>query len=132
MSCSDPIADALTVIRNGLEAGKAQVTFPYSKIKEGICKVLMAEGYLSRVDVLDTKPARTLKVGLKYSLDGERVIHSIQRVSTPGRRVYAGSQELKPVVNGFGVAVLSTNKGILSDRAAREQRVGGEVLCEVV
>ena len=132
MSCSDPIADALTVIRNGLEAGKAQVSFPFSKVKEGICKVLMAEGYLSRVDVLDTKPARTIKVGLKYSLDGERVIHNIKRISKPGCRVYTSSTDLKPVLSGFGVAVLSTNKGILSDRACREQRVGGEVLCEVV
>lgn len=132
MSCSDPIADALTIIRNGLEAGKAQVSFPYSKIKEGLVQVLKDEGYLSRVDVLDTKPAKTIKVALKYAANGERVIHALNRISTPGRRVYRGSKELRPVVNGFGVAIVSTSKGILADRTCREQRIGGEVLCEVV
>ena len=131
MSCSDPIADALTVIRNGIQAGKSEVKFPHSKIKEGLCEVLKDEGYISRVDVMDTKPARTIKVGLKYSDNGESVIHNIKRISKPGLRSYKGSDELKEVLNGFGVAIVSTNKGILSDRVCRKMKIGGEVLCEV-
>ena len=131
MSCSDPIADMLTVIRNGLLANKKSVQVPFSKIKQGIATVLKDEGYVSAVDVLDTKPAKTLQVALKYGPGGEAVIHEISRVSTPGLRQYAGRSELKPVIRGFGISILSTSKGILSDRAARKQRLGGEVLAVV-
>lgn len=131
MSCTDPIADAITIIRNGIMVSKETVSFKHSKIKEGLCQVLLDEGYITRVDVLDTKPARTIKVGLKYDTDGNPVIHAIKRISTPGRRSYGGKAELQPVLNGFGIAVLSTNKGILSDRVCREMNIGGEVLCEV-
>ncbi len=131
MSQSDPIADALTIIRNGIQAGKNEVNFKHSKIKEGVCQVLKKEGYITRVDVLDTKPAKTIKVGLKYSDNGESVIHNIQRISKPGIRTYKGGSELKEVLGGFGIAIVSTNKGILSDRDCREMNIGGEVLCEV-
>ncbi len=131
MSCSDPIADALTIIRNGIQAGKQEVKFPHSNIKEGLCNVLKDEGYLRRVDVLDTKPARTIKVGLKYADDGESVIHHIKRISKPGLRSYKGGSDLREVLNGFGIAIVSTNKGILSDRVCRKMNIGGEVLCEV-
>lgn len=131
MSCSDPIADALTIIRNGIQAGKNEVQFPHSNIKEGLCNVLKDEGYINRVDVLDTKPARTIKVALKYSDKGESVIHTLKRISKPGLRSYKGKDDLKPVLQGFGVAIVSTNKGILSDRVCREMNIGGEVLCEV-
>ena len=131
MSCSDPIADALTIIRNGIQAGKNEVQFPHSKIKEGVCEVLKDEGYLSRVEVMDTKPARTIKVALKYSEDGESVIHNIKRISKPGLRTYNGKKELAPVLQGYGIAIVSTNKGILSDRVCRQMNIGGEVLCEV-
>lgn len=131
MSCSDPIADALTIIRNGIQAGKKEVKFNHSKIKEGLCQVLKDEGYITRVDVLDTQPARTIKVGLKYSDDGESVIHHIKRVSKPGIRTYKGGGELKDILHGFGIAIVSTNKGILSDRVCRKMNIGGEVLCEV-
>lgn len=131
MSCSDPIADALTVIRNGIQAGKAEVKFPHSRLKEGLCNVLKDEGYISRVDVMDTRPARTIKVGLKYADNGESVIHNIKRISSPGLRAYRGGKDLNEVLNGFGIAIVSTNKGILSDRVCRKMNIGGEVLCEV-
>ena len=131
MSCTDPIADALTVIRNGLMAGKDNVSFPHSRIKEGICRVLEEEGYIARADVLETQPARTINVQLKYSDDGEGVIHAIKRISKPGRRLYTKSTELKPIIGGFGISIVSTSKGVLSDRAARAAKVGGEVICTV-
>lgn len=131
MSCTDPIADMLTVIRNGLAANKKTVKIPFSTIKQGIATVLKDEGYVSSVDVLETKPAKTLVVALKYGPAGEAVIHEINRVSTPGLRQYAGRLELKPIIRGFGISIVSTSKGILSDRACRKQRLGGEVLCVV-
>ena len=131
MSCTDPIADMLTVIRNGLAANKKSVKIPFSTIKQGIASVLKDEGYVGSVDVLETKPARTLQVALKYGPAGEPVIHEIIRVSTPGLRQYAGRSDLKPIIRGFGISIVSTSKGILSDRACRKQRLGGEVLCVV-
>jgi small subunit ribosomal protein S8 len=131
MSCTDPIADMLTVIRNGILAAKSNVNVPYSLIKEGIAKVLAAEGFVSSISVLDTKPSRTLRIALKYGAGGEPAIHAIDRVSTGGRRVYAGRSELKPVIRGFGIAVISTSQGILSDRDCRKRKLGGEVLCNV-
>lgn len=131
MSCSDPIADMLTVIRNGAMVAKDTVGFPHSRLKESICEVLKDEGYLTRVEVLDTRPAKTIRVGLKYDDDGASVIHEIKRVSRPGRRVYRNRRDLKPVIRGFGITVVSTSKGVLSDRAARAANIGGEVLCEI-
>jgi small subunit ribosomal protein S8 len=131
MSCTDPIADMLTVIRNGVIAAKDAVAFPHSNIKAGICQVLQEEGFIARFDVLDTKPGRTIRVQLKYSSDGEQVIHEIRRVSSPGRRLYRPHAELKPIIRGYGISILSTSKGVLSDRACREAKVGGEVICIV-
>ncbi len=131
MSCSDPIADMLTVIRNGTQAGQNRVKFPHSNIKVGICQVLLDEGYIARFETLDTVPARTIQVHLKYGSDGERVINRITRVSKPGCRVYRAGKDLKPIINGFGITILSTSKGILSDRACRAANMGGEVLCVV-
>jgi small subunit ribosomal protein S8 len=131
MSCTDPIADMLTVIRNGVSARKATVSVPHSNIKHGLAKVLAEEGYVASVDVLDTKPARTIQIGLKYAVNGEPAIHEITRVSTPGLRRYAARTDLKPIIRGFGISIISTSQGVISDRAARKQRVGGEVLCIV-
>ena len=131
MSCTDPIADGLSSIRNGLMVGKTVVTMPHSSIKEDICRVLVEEGYLRRIEVLDTKPGRTMQVHLKYGKQGESVIKAITRISRPGRRVYRGKAELNPVLNGFGISVVSTSKGIMSDRACRAANLGGEVICEV-
>ncbi|MEK7414777.1 MAG: 30S ribosomal protein S8 [Planctomycetota bacterium] len=131
MSCTDPIADMLTVIRNGLLAAKNQVDLPHSRIKEGIAKILHAEGFIGDISILDTKPAKTLRVKLKYGQNGEPVIHEITRISTGGRRVYAGRSQLRPIIRGFGISVVSTSQGILSDRDCRKRKLGGEVLCSV-
>lgn len=131
MSCSDPIADMLTIIRNGVMVGKDTVSFPHSNIKVGICEVLKDEGYVTRFEVIETKPAKTIRVHLKYSQDGDRVINEIRRVSKPGRRVYRARSELRPVIQGYGIAIVSTSRGVLSDRACRSGNIGGEVLCTV-
>ena len=131
MSCTDPIADMLTVIRNGLSAGKSTVTVPHSLIKKGVLQVLKDEGFIGQFDVLETKPAKTIKVQLKYGPAGEAVIQTIRRVSTSGKREYAGRKELKPIIRGFGISIISTSRGILSDRECRKQKLGGEVLCIV-
>lgn len=131
MSCTDPIADMLTIIRNGLLAAKDSVDIRHSNLKHGICQVLKDEGYISRVDVLDTAPSRTIRVGLKYGPGGEPVIHEVTRVSTPGHRRYGGRRDLAPVLRGMGISIVSTSQGILSDRACRKRKLGGEVLCIV-
>ena len=133
MACTDPIADMLTVIRNGLLAAKDTVGVPHSNIKQGICQVLKDEGYIHRWEVLETAPAKTLRIGLKYGPNGEPVIHEVSRVSTPGHRQYSGRKDklLKPIMRGMGISIVSTSHGILSDRACRKQMLGGEVLCIV-
>ena len=131
MSCTDPIADMLTVIRNGLAANKKAVTVKHSIIKTGICQVLKSEGFIGPFDVLDTKPAKSIKIQLKYGPLGEAVITEIKRISTSGRREYVGSTSIRPVIRGFGISILSTSRGILSDRDCRKQKLGGELLCTV-
>lgn len=130
MSMTDPIADLLTRIRNGQAAEKVSVRMPGSKVKTAIAEVLRAEGYITelKTDVEDGKAV--LEITLKYH-QGRPVIETIQRVSTPGRRVYAAVNEIPQVMSGLGVAIVSTSGGIMSDRAAREAHAGGEVLCTV-
>jgi small subunit ribosomal protein S8 len=125
---TDPIADMLTRIRNSVRIEKPYVEMPTSKILVGIAQVLKDEGYIWDFEVLDTVPARTLRLQLKYGPNGERLITKILRRSKPGCRVYVGYKELLPVLSGLGIQVLSTPKGILSDRAARKEKIGGEVL----
>jgi small subunit ribosomal protein S8 len=126
---TDPIADMLTRIRNGLAAGKLDVSMPSSKQKVAMCQVLKDEGYISEFNVAEgAKPELT--VTLKY-YDGKPVIDSIKRVSRPGLRIYKSNDELPSVMGGLGVAVISTSKGLMSDRAARKAGHGGEVLCYV-
>ena len=129
MSMQDPIADLLTRIRNAQKARHDTVTMPSSRLKEAVCRVLEDEGYIGgfRVDG-DRKPELT--VALRY-FEGEPVIAELSRVSRPGLRIYKPAGELPEVRGGLGVAIISTNQGVLSDRAARRQRVGGEVLCTV-
>jgi small subunit ribosomal protein S8 len=131
MSCTDPIADMLTSIRNGLLAAKDSVDVPHSQVKLGIAQVLKDEGYISRIDVLETKPAKTLRIGLKYGPGGEAVIHEVSRVSSPGYRRYSGAKGLKPIIRGMGISIISTSYGILSDRTCRKRKLGGEVICVV-
>ncbi|WP_297451692.1 30S ribosomal protein S8 [Ferrovum sp.] len=130
MSMTDPIADMLTRIRNAQRAEKPSVSMPSSKLKVSIAKVLLDEGYIDGMQVhqKDSKP--TLEIGLKYYA-GRPVIELIERVSRPGLRIYKASDEIPKVMNGLGVAIVSTPAGVITDRAARRQNVGGEVLCVV-
>ena len=128
---TDPIADMLTRIRNGNRTRKKRITMPASRIKVGIAQILKDEGFILDYGVEAAKPRSHLSIQLKYDQDGGTVIRSVERVSKPGCRVYAGAGELKPVLRGMGIQILSTPKGILSDRTARQERIGGEVLCKV-
>lgn len=130
MSMSDPIADMLTRIRNGQQAQKASVSMPSSKLKVAIAKVLQDEGYIDGFAVRDEAGKASLDVTLKYYA-GRPVIERIERVSRPGLRVYKGSKTLPQVMNGLGVAIVTTPKGVMTDRKARAAGVGGEVLCYV-
>ena len=130
MSMSDPIADMLTRIRNAQMAEKITVAMPSSKVKAAIAKVLQDEGYVDGFKVIDHDGKPTLEIGLKYYAD-RPVIEKIQRVSRPGLRVYKGSEDIPRVMNGLGIAIVSTSKGLMTDRKARADRIGGEVLCIV-
>jgi small subunit ribosomal protein S8 len=133
MSMTDPIADMLTRIRNGIQAHHERVEMPMSKLKVEIAKILKSEGFISNYKVVEEtgKPQGSLRVYLKYSDDGEPVIHGIERISRPGRRVYRGKEELPKVLGGLGLAIVSTSKGVFSGSEAAKSGVGGEVLCQV-
>ena len=130
MSMSDPIADMLTRIRNGLAANKSSVEMPASRVKEAIAKVLKEEGYIDdfRVDTSTAKPV--MSIDLRY-YEGSPVIEKLDRVSRPGRRVYRSVTEMPSVSSGLGVVIVSTSKGIMTDRKARDAGTGGEILCTV-
>ncbi|MDH2925746.1 30S ribosomal protein S8 [Lonepinella koalarum] len=129
MSMQDPIADMLTRIRNGQAANKVAISMPSSKLKVAIANVLAEEGYVESVKVLEgVKPE--LEITLKY-FQGKPVVESIQRVSRPGLRIYKRKDELPKVMGGLGVAVVSTSKGVMTDRAARQAGLGGEIICYV-
>lgn len=128
---SDTIADMLTRIRNAVRVRQKQVSIPSSKIKVGIAKVLKQEGYIRGYDVIEDNRQGILRVDLKYGSRGEDIIRRIDRVSRSGRRVYRKVSDLPRVLDGLGIAIISSPKGVLSDRACREQKVGGEVLCTV-
>ncbi len=125
----DPIADMLTRIRNAAMAKKQEVLIPYSKIKFEIAKILHKENFLTSVEVV-SDGHKFLKVGLKYEA-GKSIISSIKRISTVGRRVYIKNCDIKPVLSGFGVMILSTSKGIMTGKSAKREKLGGEVICEV-
>jgi small subunit ribosomal protein S8 len=130
MSMTDPIADLLARIRNAYVAKHDRLDVPNSKLKSEVCKVLEREGYVEGFEILENEPRDLLRIFLKYA-EGEPVIQHLKRVSTPGRRVYMGSDDLKPVLNGLGIGIISTSQGLLTDAEARQRRVGGEFLCEV-
>ena len=129
MSMSDPIADMLTRIRNGQSAAKTDVTMPASNMKQAIAKVLKDEGFIKDFAVTDDTKAE-MTVSLKY-FEGKPVIESIKRISRPGLRIYKNKDELPKVLNGLGIAVVSTSKGVMTDREAAESNVGGELICSV-
>jgi len=130
MSMSDPIADMLTRIRNAQMAEKVTVAMPSSKLKVALAQVLQDEGYVDGYKVIANDGKPTLEIGLKYYAD-RPVIEKLQRVSRPGLRVYKGSEAIPQVMNGLGVAIVSTSKGLMTDRKARANGIGGEVLCIV-
>lgn len=132
MTMSDPIADMLTRIRNANTAKHDTVDIPSSKIKVAIADILVDEGYIAKYDIIDEGSYKTMRVTLKYGADkNEKIITGIKRISKPGLRVYAGKDEIPSVLGGLGIAILSTNKGILTDKQARKEQVGGEVLAFV-
>jgi small subunit ribosomal protein S8 len=133
MTMSDPIADMLTRIRNANTAHFDTVTMPGSKLKESLAAILTDEGYINGYQVSEKpgRPGKTLEITMKYSPDRARTISGIKRISKPGLRIYARADRLPRVLGGLGVAVVSTSKGLMTDREARKQRVGGEVLCYV-
>lgn len=128
---TDPIADMLTRIRNAVRVERLHVDVPASRVKRGLAEVLKREGYIWDYQELQDEPVNQLRLELKYGPNGERVIQNIQRVSKPGRRVFSKSRDLRPVLNGLGISIISTSQGVVSDREARQQNIGGEVLCEV-
>ena len=128
---TDPIADMLTRIRNGVSVERPHVEMPLSKVKRGVADVLKREGYIWDWQEVEGQPVNNLRIDLKYGPNGERVIRKIRRVSKPGRRVYSRANQLSPVLNGLGISVISTSRGVLSDREARQRNLGGEVLCEI-
>lgn len=128
---TDPIADMLTRIRNAVRVERPHVTMPLSKVKRGMAEVLKREGYIWDWREEEAEPVPQLRIELKYGPNGERVIRHIKRVSKPGRRVYSGASSLRPVLNGLGISIISTSRGVISDREARQRKLGGEVLCEL-
>ena len=128
---TDPVADMLTRIRNANAVSKASLSMPASKLKVGIAQVLKEEGYIRGYEVVPAKPRSVLEIELKYGLDGEHVIREIARISKPGRRIYSRSKDIPTALRGLGIHILSTPKGVVSDRTARRESLGGEILCRV-
>jgi small subunit ribosomal protein S8 len=131
MSLSDPIADMLTRVRNAIRINKAEVNVKASNICEGVAKVLKDEGYINDFDRIDDGKQGILRIILKYDQEGQPAITEITRTSKPGRRIYSSVEKLPRVLGGLGVAVVSTSKGVMSDRNCRKENVGGEILCMV-
>ena len=130
MTTTDPIADMLTRIRNANQERHATVDIPYSKTKKAIADILLNEGFVKAVDVLEEGTHKTIRVTLKYE-NKTRVLQGLKRISKPGLRIYANVEELPRVLNGLGIAIISTSKGVMTDKEARKENVGGEVLAYV-
>lgn len=128
---TDPVADMLTRVRNALLIERPFVDIPLSHLKKGIADALQREGYIWDYEVIEQAPQSVLRINLKYGPNGERVIQSLKRISSPGRRVFTRIKDSTDVRQGLGVTILSTSRGIMSNREARTQHIGGEVLCEV-
>ena len=128
---SDPISDMLTRVRNAVHVHRKDVKIPSSTLKVGIARDLQDEGYIDDFDVIEDAKQGILRINLKYGPRGEQVIHKLQRASRPGRRLYRKAADLPRVLDGLGIAIVSTSKGVLSDRTCREKNVGGEVVCTV-
>ncbi|MDA3899014.1 MAG: 30S ribosomal protein S8 [Spirochaetes bacterium] len=130
-SISDPIADMLTRIRNAVMANKNKVLIPHSNMKESIAKILKDEGFIRNYKVVEEAVQNSISIQLKYTESGESVLQHLTRKSSPGRRLYIQAEDLKPVLNNIGIWILSTSKGIITNKAAKVENVGGELLCEI-
>lgn len=130
-SVTDPIADMLTRIRNGIQARHPRVDMPSSKLKVEVARILKEEGYIANFKVADEEKKKVLKVFLRYGTGGESAISTLERVSKPGRRVYVGAHAIRAVLGGMGVSILTTPRGVMSGKKARKEGVGGELLCNV-
>lgn len=131
MIVTDPIADMLTRMRNAITAKHESVLVPVSKEKKAIATILLNEGYINGFEIVDSKNGKLMNISIKYDENGKSVIYGLKRVSKPGLRIYVGADKLPKVINGLGISIISTNKGILTDKQAREAKVGGEVLAYV-
>ena len=131
MAMTDPIADMLTRIRNANTAGHSSVEIPASKMKKSIAEILKNEGFITDYKVVNDNAQGTIKIDLKYGYDKERTIIGIKKISKPGLRVYAKADQVPKVLGGLGIAIISTSKGVITDKQARKERVGGEVICYV-
>ena len=131
MVVTDPIADLLTRIRNAMTAKHETVTVPASKMKKAIVDILANEGYIKSAEIVDIDGHSNILITLKYGQSGEMVITNLKRVSKPGLRVYCGCEDLPSVINGLGIAIISTSKGVMTDKEARKNKIGGEVLAYV-
>ena len=131
MQITDVVADMLTRIRNANSAKHESVEIPASNLKKAIAQILLDEGYIKAFDIIEDGKQGTIKVTLKYGENKQRIIQGLRRVSKPGLRIYAASQDLPKVKNGLGIAIISTSKGLMTDKAARKQNIGGEVLAFV-
>lgn len=131
MVVTDPIADMLTRIRNALVARHETVDIPTSNMKKSLAQILLNEGFIKGVEIIDNGVQGTIRVTLKYGANKERVISGLRRISTPGKRVYAKNEELPKVLGGMGIAIISTSKGVMTDKEARKAGVGGEVLAYI-
>jgi small subunit ribosomal protein S8 len=127
----DPITDLLNRLRNAMQAGHERVDIPASRVKGNVLRVLAEEGYIGPYRRVEENGREQLRVFLKYDSDGEPIVNGLERVSRPGRRVYAAASEIPEVLDGLGMSIVSTSKGIVTGRQAREQRLGGEILCNV-
>ena len=128
---SDPVADMLTRIRNGIRARQTRVEMPSSRLKVEIARILKDEGYIANFKVAEEEKKKVLRIGLRYDAEGVSAISVLGRVSKPGRRVYVGKQQIPRVLGGLGVAILTTPRGVLTGKAARQAGVGGELICQV-
>jgi len=131
MKTSDPLSDLFTRLRNGMRAGHDRVDVPSSRLKEAVLKVLEQEGFISSFRKVQEENRPVLRVGLKYDHEGEPIVSGLERVSRPGRRIYAKADAIPQVLGGLGVSIVSTSQGIVTDKMARQARLGGEVLCNV-
>lgn len=131
MNTSDPLSDLLNRLRNGMRAGHDRVDIPASRVKEAVLRVLADEGYIGSWRRVEENGRPVLRVGLKYDSEGVPIVAGLERVSRPGRRIYAPAKEIPEVLGGLGISIVSTSRGIVTGRKAREARVGGEILCNV-